>query len=137
VNLSSFLGGRPSTTRIGTPAHISSSIGVLSPLENRYVAELCEVLNESETTFPGTNLRLIYDLISNQIKITQFPGSEFVKIWVTVHGLFPLLPGQVLRHSFRGYQNHREEIVLLFPMSGCSLEVLDITAVRLTFYKSR
>lgn len=37
-----------------------------NPRNNRYVAELCEVLNESETTFPGTNLRLIYDLVSNQ-----------------------------------------------------------------------
>ena len=36
-----------------------------SPRNNRYVEELCEVLNESETTFPGTNLRLIFDLVSN------------------------------------------------------------------------
>jgi pyruvate dehydrogenase complex dehydrogenase (E1) component len=33
---------------------------------NRYVQKLCEVLNESETIFPGTNLRLVYDLVSNQ-----------------------------------------------------------------------
>lgn len=36
-----------------------------SPRNNRYVEKLCKVLNESETTFPGTNLRLIYDLVSN------------------------------------------------------------------------
>jgi len=33
---------------------------------NRYVEKLCEVLNESETIFPGTNLRLTYDLVSNK-----------------------------------------------------------------------
>ncbi|MGA1839377.1 MAG: putative transposase [bacterium] len=33
---------------------------------NRYVQKLCEVLNESETIFPGTCLRLVYDLVSNQ-----------------------------------------------------------------------
>ncbi len=35
-----------------------------NPLHNRYVKKLCTVLNESETIFPGTNLRLVYDLIS-------------------------------------------------------------------------
>jgi hypothetical protein len=37
-----------------------------NPRNNRYVQKLCEVLNESETIFPGTNLRLVYDLVSNQ-----------------------------------------------------------------------
>ena len=42
-----------------------------TPRNNRYVKKLCEVLNESETIFPGTNFRLIYDLVSNQI-----PGDQ-------------------------------------------------------------
>ncbi len=37
-----------------------------NPRNNRYVQKLCEILNESETVFPGTNLRLVYDLVSNQ-----------------------------------------------------------------------
>ncbi len=34
---------------------------------NRYAQKLCQVLNESETTFPGTKLKLSYELVSNQI----------------------------------------------------------------------
>lgn len=37
-----------------------------NPRNNQYVQKLCEILNESETIFPGTNLRLIYDMVSNQ-----------------------------------------------------------------------
>ncbi len=37
-----------------------------NPRNNRYVQKLCEVLNETETVFPGTNLRLVYNLVSNQ-----------------------------------------------------------------------
>ena len=44
-----------------------------NPRNNRYVQKLCEVLNESETVFPGSNLRLIYNLVSNQ----NPPGQEF------------------------------------------------------------
>ena len=44
-----------------------------NPRNNRYVQKLCEVLNASETVFPGTNLRLIYNLVSNQ----NPPGQEF------------------------------------------------------------
>ncbi|MHC4270570.1 MAG: putative transposase [Planctomycetota bacterium] len=44
-----------------------------NPRNNRYVQKLCEVLNKSETVFPGTNLRLIYDLVSNQNPV----GQEF------------------------------------------------------------
>ena len=36
-----------------------------NPRNNRYLQRLCEVLNESETIFPGTNLRLVYDVVSN------------------------------------------------------------------------
>lgn len=36
-----------------------------NPRNNRYVQKLCEVLNESEIIYPGTNLRLIYNLVSN------------------------------------------------------------------------
>ncbi|MCP4756015.1 MAG: hypothetical protein GY866_34575, partial [Proteobacteria bacterium] len=36
-----------------------------TPRNNRYFLQLCEVLNESETTFPGTNLRLLFNLVSN------------------------------------------------------------------------
>ena len=36
-----------------------------NPRNNRYAQKLCEALNESETVFPGTNLRLIYNLVSN------------------------------------------------------------------------
>ena len=44
-----------------------------NPRNNRYVQKLCEVLNESETVFPGTHLRLIYNLVSN-----QNPGDQEV-----------------------------------------------------------
>jgi len=38
-----------------------------NPRNNRYIQNLCAVLNESQTLFPGTNLVLQYDLGSNQI----------------------------------------------------------------------
>jgi hypothetical protein len=38
-----------------------------NPRDNRCVEQVCKVLNESETIFPGTNLRLFFDLVSNQI----------------------------------------------------------------------
>lgn len=44
-----------------------------NPRNNRYVQQLCDVLNSSETLFPGTNLRLVYNLVSNQIP----PDQEF------------------------------------------------------------
>lgn len=37
-----------------------------NPRNNQYVKKLCEILNESETVFPGTQLLLVYDLVSNQ-----------------------------------------------------------------------
>jgi hypothetical protein len=44
-----------------------------NPRNNQYVQQLCKILTESETIFPGTNLRLIYDMVSN-----PFPaGQEF------------------------------------------------------------
>ncbi len=42
-----------------------------NPRNNKYVHQLCDVLNSTETTFPGTNLRLVYDLVSNQIPADQ------------------------------------------------------------------
>ena len=36
-----------------------------NPRNNHYVQQLCKILNESETIFPGTNLRLVYDMVSN------------------------------------------------------------------------
>ncbi len=42
-----------------------------NPMNNRYVIKLCDVLNDSETIFPGTNLRLIFDSVSNQIHRDQ------------------------------------------------------------------
>jgi hypothetical protein len=44
-----------------------------NPPHNRYVSKLCDVLNDSETNFPGTNLRLIFDSVSRQIH----RGQEF------------------------------------------------------------
>lgn len=44
-----------------------------TPRNNRYVAKLCAILNASETLFPGTNLRLFYDLVS----IKNHAGKEF------------------------------------------------------------
>ncbi len=38
-----------------------------NPLHHRYALKLCEFLNQTETLFPGTDLRLRYDLVSNQI----------------------------------------------------------------------
>jgi hypothetical protein len=37
-----------------------------NPRNNEYVKKLCNILNDSETIFPGTNLVLVYDLVSNQ-----------------------------------------------------------------------
>ncbi len=37
-----------------------------NPRHNGYVQKLCDIVNESETIFPGTNLRMVYDLVSNQ-----------------------------------------------------------------------
>jgi len=36
-----------------------------NPRNNHYVQQLCKVLTESETIFPATNLRLVYDMVSN------------------------------------------------------------------------
>jgi hypothetical protein len=36
-----------------------------NPVSDRMARELCEQLNATETVFPGTNLRLIYKLVSN------------------------------------------------------------------------
>lgn len=44
-----------------------------APRNNRYVQKLCGVINETETVFPGTNLRMVYDLVSNQ----NLPDQEF------------------------------------------------------------
>jgi hypothetical protein len=38
-----------------------------NPRNNRYVGELCKVLNDSESIFPGTKLRLNYSLVSDKI----------------------------------------------------------------------
>ena len=35
-----------------------------NPLSDKAVGRLCEVLNETETTYPGTNMRMIYELVS-------------------------------------------------------------------------
>ncbi|MFH2094567.1 MAG: putative transposase, partial [Bacteroidota bacterium] len=37
-----------------------------NPLHNRYVMKLCQILNESETVFPGTYFRMFYDSVANQ-----------------------------------------------------------------------
>jgi hypothetical protein len=37
-----------------------------NPRNNQHALRLCKLLNESETVFPGTNMRLIYGLVSNQ-----------------------------------------------------------------------
>jgi hypothetical protein len=36
-----------------------------NPRNNQYVQQLCKILTESETIFPGTNLRLVYGMVSN------------------------------------------------------------------------
>ncbi len=36
-----------------------------TPKENRILRDLCEQLNETETLYPGTNLRMIYKLVSD------------------------------------------------------------------------
>ncbi len=38
-----------------------------NPRDNRCVKQVCKVINESKTIFPGTNLRLFFDLVSNEI----------------------------------------------------------------------
>ena len=42
-----------------------------NPRNNVYAEKLCLVLNDSETVFPGTNLRMVYSLVSNQIPAGQ------------------------------------------------------------------
>ena len=42
-----------------------------NPRNNRYIIKLCKVLNQSETIFPGTNLMLVYDLVSRQNQADQ------------------------------------------------------------------
>jgi len=36
-----------------------------NPRNNDYVKKLCNILNDSETIFPGTNLVMVYDLVSS------------------------------------------------------------------------
>lgn len=43
-----------------------------NPRNNQYVEKLCRTLNESDTHFPGTDLRLVYNLVSTQ----NHPGQE-------------------------------------------------------------
>ncbi|MEW6406841.1 MAG: putative transposase [Chloroflexota bacterium] len=38
---------------------------------NHYVQQLCKILTESDIIFPGTNLRLVYDMVSNPL-----PGGQ-------------------------------------------------------------
>ena len=42
-----------------------------NPRNNRQVEKLCQILNSSHTEFPGSKLRLVYDLVSKQI-----PGGQ-------------------------------------------------------------
>jgi len=42
-----------------------------NPRNNVYAEKLCLALNDSETVFPGTNLRIVYSLVSNQIPAGQ------------------------------------------------------------------
>jgi Transposase protein len=42
-----------------------------NPKHHRIAQKLCEVLNETETVFPGTNLRMVYKLVANQIPADQ------------------------------------------------------------------
>lgn len=44
-----------------------------NPRNNRQVKKLCQILNSSRTEFPGSNLRLVYDLVSSQ----NPSGQEF------------------------------------------------------------
>ena len=41
--------------------------GLTNPVSNKALQGLCDELNLTETIYPGTNLRIIYDLVSNQI----------------------------------------------------------------------
>ena len=38
---------------------------ITNPRNNRYVQKLCDILNESEIIYSGTNLCLVYNLVSN------------------------------------------------------------------------
>jgi hypothetical protein len=42
-----------------------------NPLSDRAIASLCEHLNQTETKYPGTNMRMIFELVSNLI-----PGDQ-------------------------------------------------------------
>ena len=42
-----------------------------NPRNNQQVEKLCQILNSSHTEFPGSKLRLVYDLVSKQI-----PGGQ-------------------------------------------------------------
>lgn len=39
--------------------------GLTNPRNSKYAKKLCELLNATETCFPGTDLQLTYDLVSN------------------------------------------------------------------------
>lgn len=42
-----------------------------NPRNNQYVQKLCDILNESETIFPGTEMRMVYSMVS-----IQNPGDQ-------------------------------------------------------------
>ena len=44
-----------------------------NPRDNKAAIEICQTLNDSETKFPGTNLKLFYKFATNKTTI----GQEF------------------------------------------------------------
>ncbi len=42
-----------------------------NPVSDRIVRNLCQEINATKTTFPGSNLRLVYKLVSDQIRPNQ------------------------------------------------------------------
>jgi len=42
-----------------------------NPRDNNAAIEICQILNDSETKFPGTNLKLIYNFATNETTIDQ------------------------------------------------------------------
>jgi len=42
-----------------------------NPVSDRIVRNLCQEINATKTIFPGSNLRLVYKLVSDQIRPNQ------------------------------------------------------------------
>jgi hypothetical protein len=57
--------------------------GLANPSSDASIARLCRELNETETVFPGTKLRLIYELVSQKNRPVSMPPEPFAETLVS------------------------------------------------------